>query len=156
MHKICEPSFKNNYNPLLSSSCRHPLPWILTVVSNWIKWHASLRIEKKTGNFYLFFICFDAKMSFMFFLTYCHDLGYEIFVPIIMIPGMGLADLLGMQTCIAERSKYQMVKTQTESQVRRPVVWTNWWQIWIFFSFEVRRGMAGICHTGLWGFSEAL
>ena len=83
--KICEPSFKNNYNPLLSSSCRHPLPWILTVVSNWIKWHATLRIEKKTGNFYLFFICFDAKMSFMFLLAYCHDLGYGTFVPSIMI-----------------------------------------------------------------------
>ena len=85
MHKICEPSFKNNYNPLLSSSCRHPLPWILPVVSNWIKWHASLRIEKKTGNFYLFFICFDAKMSFMFLLAYCHDLGCGTFVQSIMI-----------------------------------------------------------------------
>ena len=42
--------------------------------------------KKKTGNFYLFFICFDAKMSFMFLLAYCHDLGYEIFVLIIMIP----------------------------------------------------------------------
>ena len=31
----------------------------------------------------------------------CHDSGYEIFIPIIMIPAMGLADLLG----IAERWK---------------------------------------------------
>ena len=41
--------------------------------------------KKKTGNFYLFFICFDAKMSFMFLLAYCHDLGCGSFVPSIMI-----------------------------------------------------------------------
>ena len=41
--------------------------------------------KKKTGNFYLFFICFDAKMSFMFLLAYCHDLGCGNFVPSIMI-----------------------------------------------------------------------
>ena len=52
--------------------------------------------------------------------------------------------------------KYQMVKTQTENHVRRPVVWTNRWQIWVFFSFEVHRGTAGICHAGLWRFSKAL
>ena len=32
--------------------------------------------------------------------------------------------------------KYQMAKMQTESHVRRPVVLTNQWQIWVFFSFE--------------------
>ena len=37
-----------------------------------------------------------------------------------------------------------------------PVVWTNRWQIWVFFSFEFLWGTAGICHTILWGFSEAL
>ena len=52
--------------------------------------------------------------------------------------------------------KYQMVKTQTESHVRRLVVWTNRRQVWVFLSFEVRRGTAGICHKDLWGFSEAL
>ena len=41
--------------------------------------------KKKTGNFYLFFICFDAKMSFMFLLKYCHVLGCGTFVPSIMI-----------------------------------------------------------------------
>ena len=52
--------------------------------------------------------------------------------------------------------KYQMFKTQTESHVRRPVVWTNRWQIWVFFSFEIRWGTAGICHASLWGFFKAL
>ena len=36
--------------------------------------------------------------------------------------------------------------------VRKPIVWTNQWQIWVSFSFEVAWGTAGICHTGIWGF----
>ena len=52
--------------------------------------------------------------------------------------------------------KYQMVKTQTESHDRRPIDWTNRWQIWDSFSFEVCRGTAGIYHPDPWGFSKAL
>jgi hypothetical protein len=47
-----------------------------------------------------------------------------------------------LQTCIARRSKVQMVKTQTNSL-------NNQWQIWVSFSFEVHRGMAGIFHVAL-------
>ena len=71
--------------------------------------------------------------------------------------GYGLCRSLGdCRPALPKGQKYQMVKTQTESHIRRPVVWTNRWQIWVFFSFEFLRGTAGICHTGLWGFSEAL
>ena len=65
---------------------------------------------------------------------------------------MGLAYLWGIADLHCQRSKIPRVKTQTESHIKGPVVW----QIWVFFSFEVRQGTAGICHTGLWGFSEAL
>ena len=41
-----------------------------------------------------------------------------------------------------------MVKTQTERHVRRPVVWTNQWQVWVFFSFEVRHG-CNLSHRAL-------
>ena len=69
----------------------------------------------------------------------------------------GLGRSLGnCRPALPKGRKYQMVKTQTQSHVRRPVVWTNRWQIWVFFSFEFLRGTAGICHTSLWGFSEAL
>ena len=68
----------------------------------------------------------------------------------------GLGRSLGdCRPALPKGRKYQMVKTQTESHVRRSVVWTNWWQIWVFFSFEFLRGMAEICHTSLCGFSEA-
>ena len=30
------------------------------------------------------------------------------------------------------------------------------WHIWVFLSFEVCQGTAGICHADPWGFSEAL
>ena len=51
--------------------------------------------------------------------------------------GYGLGRSLGdCRPALPKGRKYQMVKTQTESHVRRPVVWTNRWQIWVFFSFE--------------------
>ena len=68
------------------------------------------------------------------------------------ILAMGLADLLGIADLhCKKRQKYLMVKTQAESHDRRQIVWTNQWQIWVSFSFEVC--LAGICHTDLWGFS---
>ena len=71
--------------------------------------------------------------------------------------GYGLGRSLGdCRPALPKGRKYQMVKTQTESHDRRPVVWTNQWQICVFFSFEVRWGTGGICHAGLGGFSEAL
>ena len=72
---------------------------------------------------------------------------------ILKICGRSVADC---KPALSKGRKYQMVKTQSESHVRRPVVWTNRWQIWVFFSFEFLPGTAGICHTSLWGFSEAL
>jgi hypothetical protein len=36
------------------------------------------------------------------------------------------------------------------------VICTNEWQIWVSFSFEVCWGMAGVCHSSLWGFPQAL
>ena len=71
------------------------------------------------------------------------------------ILAMGLADLLGIAD-LSKGRKYQKVKTQTQSHVRRPVVWTNRWQIWVFFSIEFFWGTTGICHTSLWRFPEAL
>ena len=53
--------------------------------------------------------------------------------------------LWACRPALREDQKYQMVKTQTESHIRSPIVWTNRWQIW------VRRGMAVICHSGLGG-----
>ena len=50
--------------------------------------------------------------------------------------GYGLGRSLGdCRLALPKGRKYQLVKTQTESHVRRPVVWTNQWQIWGFFSF---------------------
>ena len=73
------------------------------------------------------------------------------------ILAMGLADLLWIADLHCRKvSKYQMVKTQTESHDWRSINWTNLWQILVSFSFEVCWGMAGICYRGLWGFSEAL
>ena len=52
--------------------------------------------------------------------------------------GYGLDRSLGdSRPALPKGQKYLMVKTQTESQVRGPVVRTNRWQIWVFFSFEV-------------------
>ena len=69
----------------------------------------------------------------------------------------GLGRSLGVcRPALPKGRKYQMVKTQTESHDRRPIVWTNRWQIWVSFSFEVCWGTAGIYHTDPWGFSEAL
>ena len=69
----------------------------------------------------------------------------------------GLGRSLGhCRPALPKGRKYQMVKTQTESHDRRPIVWTNRWQIWVSFSFEVCRGTAGIYHADPWGFSEAL
>ena len=48
--------------------------------------------------------------------------------------GLGRS-LWNCRPALPKGRKYQMVKTQTQSHVRRPVVWTNRWQIWVFFSF---------------------
>ena len=69
--------------------------------------------------------------------------------------GYGLGRSLGdWKPALLKGRKYQMVKKQTESHVRMPVVWTNQWQIWISFSFEVCWGTAGICQAGLIWCSE--
>ena len=71
--------------------------------------------------------------------------GYEL--------GRSLGDC---RLALPEGLKYQMVKIQTESYVRRPIVLTNQWQIWVSFSDEVCQGTAVIRHAGLWEFSETL
>ena len=45
--------------------------------------------------------------------------------------------------------KYQMVKTQIESHIGRPIVWVS-------LSYEVSWGTTGIYRRGIWGFSQAL
>ena len=55
--------------------------------------------------------------------------------------GYGLGRSLGdCRPALQKGRKYQVVKTQTERHARRSVVWTKQWQIWVFFSFEARRG----------------
>ena len=55
----------------------------------------------------------------------------------------GLGRSLGhCRPALPKGRKYQMVKTQTQSQDRRPVVYTNRWQIWVLFSFELLWGTA--------------
>ena len=49
------------------------------------------------------------------------------------------ASLGDCRPALQEGWNYQMVKTQTESHDRRPIVWTNRWQIWVSFSFAVCR-----------------
>ena len=73
------------------------------------------------------------------------DTGYEL--------GGYLGDC---RPALPKGQKYQMVKTQTKSHIRRATVLTNRWQIWDSFSIEVCRGMAGICCAVPLGFSEAL
>ena len=71
-------------------------------------------------------------------------LGVSLRVPYCVVDdGYGLGrSLEDCRPALPKGWKYQMVKTQTESPVRRPVVWTNQWQIWVFFSFEFLRGTA--------------
>ena len=87
-----------------------------------------------------------------------HKLGVSLRVLYCVVDaGYGLGrSLRDCRPALPKGLKYQMVKTQTESHVRRPIVETNRWQIWVLYSFEFLRGTAGICHTGLWGVSEAL
>ena len=81
------------------------------------------------------------------------NLGFSLRLPYCLVDtGYGLGRSLGdCKPALTNGRKYQMVKTQTESHVRRPVVWTNPWQIWVSFSFEVYWGTAGICLAGLLG-----
>ena len=66
-------------------------------------------------------------------------LGVSLRVPYrVMDTGYGLGRSLGdCRPALLKGWKYQMVKTQTESHNRRQIVWTNWCQIWVSFSFEV-------------------
>ena len=91
------------------------------------------------------------------YLHYHVNLGVSLRVLYCVVDnGYMLGRSLGdCRPALPKVQKYQMVKTQTESHVWRPVVWTNRWQIVGFFSFEVCRGTTGICHAGFWGFSEA-
>jgi hypothetical protein len=107
--------------------------------------------------------CFESKTNGpnLFILVLCTThvkLGVFLRVPYCVVDtSYGLGRSLGdCRLALPKGRKYQMVKTQTESHVRRPIVWSNRWQIWVFFSFVVCRGTAGICHAGLWRFFEAL
>ena len=77
-------------------------------------------------------------------------LGISLRVPYCVVDaGYGLGRSLGdCRPALPKGRKYQMV--------HKLIVWTNWWQIWVSFSFEVCWGAVWICHTGLWGFPEAL
>ena len=58
--------------------------------------------------------------------------------------GLGIADL-----------HCRKVESTKWCHVRRAIVWTNQWQIWVSFYFEVRQGMAKICHAGSLKFSSS-
>ena len=63
-------------------------------------------------------------------ILYCGvDTGYGL--------GGSLRDCL---SALPKGRKYQMVKIQTESHDWRTIVWTNRWQIWVSFSYEVCQG----------------
>ena len=98
------------------------------------------------------------KLEIRSFVMNFNSRGFSLRVLYCVVDtGYGLGRPLGdFRPTLTKGQKYQMVKTKTESHDRRPIVWTNRWQIWVSFSFEVCLGMAGICHAGLWGFSEAL
>ena len=62
----------------------------------------------------------------------------------------GLGRSLGhCRPALPKGRKYQMVKTQTESHDRRPKVWTDQWQNWVPFPFEVFKETVRIYHTSL-------
>ena len=112
-------------------------PQLLKYLSS-VRNHVKLEIRSFVLNF--------NSWGFSLRVLYCVvDTGYAL--------GRSPGDC---KPALPEGPKYQMVKTQTESHNRRPIVWPNWWQIWVSFSFEVCQGTAGICHAGLWGFTEAL
>jgi hypothetical protein len=59
--------------------------------------------------------------------------------------GYGLGGSLGdCRLALPKGWKYRIVKTQIESHDRRPIVWTNLWQTWVSFSFEVCWGTTRI------------
>ena len=45
----------------------------------------------------------------------------------------GQLTILNVRNHVELGVSLRVLKTQTESHVRRPVVWTNRWQIWVFF-----------------------
>ena len=109
-----------------------------------IKTLASLLLSPIVRNYF--------KLETRLFVMNFNSRGISVRVVYCVIDtGYGLGDC---RPALQEGRKYQMVKTQTESHDRRPIVGTNKWQIQV--SFEVCGGMTGICHTGLWGFSKAL
>ena len=139
---------KNNWTIILSTYERNWIvPWyffeifILAFRGRWGKrmirdeimifWAQSFWTSKMVRN--------HVKLGVFLRVLYC-----------VVDTGYGLGRYLGdCRPALPEGQKYQMVKTQTESHDRRPIVWTNQWQIWGFFSYEVRRGTAGICSAGL-------
>ena len=66
------------------------------------------------------------------------------------------ADLWGIADLHCRKVESTKWLKHKVSYARRPIVGTNQWHSWVSFSFEVRQGMAGICHAGLWGSPEAL
>ena len=126
----------------MSSKVYKTICWDKVDKKNWYeidKWNWWNEIETFVHN--------HVKLGVSLRVLYCAmDTGYGL--------GRSQGD---WRPALPKGRKYQMmVKTQTESHVPRLVVWTNRWQIWVFFSFEVRQGMAGICQTCLWWFSQVL
>ena len=138
------------------------LTWLHTKIRNsGIENKTYQKREKQNKGFILFDLLFWEKITCAITLNYCTYTNHVGVSPralyCVVDTSYGLGRSLGhCRPALPKGRKYQMVKTQTQSHVRRPVVWTNRWQIWVFFSFEFLRGTAGICHTSLWGFSEAL
>ena len=127
--------------------------------SPWLLLHApqtnqtNILLDEKDSPLLLF-----NKTRVLNYCTYTNHLGVSPRALYCVVDSSyGLGRSLGhCRPALPKGREYQMVKTQTQNHVRRPVVWTNWWQIWVFFSSEFLRGTAGICHTRLWGLSKAL
>ena len=69
-------------------------------------------------------MCEHAKLEISSFVMNFNNRGFSLRVLCFMVnTGNGLATSLGdYRTALPEGRKYQMVKTQTESHVRRPAV----------------------------------
>ena len=68
------------------------------------------------------------KLEICSFVINFQEWGFSLRILYCMVGnGYGLGGSLGVcRPALPKGWKYQMVKTQTESHDRRPIVWTNW------------------------------
>jgi hypothetical protein len=112
-------------------TCEFKSPWL----TNFMRNHVKLEI----WSFVMNFNCRGLSLRVLY---------YEVNTGYGQISG-------GMHCRKIESTKWLKHKLRATIEEANSLT-TNWWQIWVFFSFEVHQGMAGICHTGLWGFFKTL